>query len=61
MVLKAVSLHELYRVLLDRGVRKATDRLLGHDLELQQLYQRDGVRLAREAISGASRAHGLAG
>jgi hypothetical protein len=43
VILKAVSLHELYRALLDRGVRRATDRLLSHDLELQQLHQRDEV------------------
>jgi hypothetical protein len=89
VVLKAVNLHELYRVLLDWGVRKVTDGLLSHDLELQQLYRRDevvcritfgsccsragavdtgnpstqvmGMRLAREAVSGASSTDGLAG
>ena len=43
MVLKAVNLHELYRVRLDWGVRKVTDGLLSHDPELQQLYRRDEV------------------
>ena len=42
VVLKAESAQAV-RVLFDRGVRRATDRLLDHDLELQQLYQCDEV------------------